>query len=104
MACDCAAESTPGARYIAVHGEPGSESGFARYRPMDTETWFFSDQRTIVVEDFFAPTLDAYVGLLRFLFELDLVDRVTFWMLPARRSAAVAAHRPASHAGHRGAR
>ena len=76
------AESSPGASYIAVHGEPGSESGFARYRPMDTATWFFSDQRTIVVEDFFAPTLDAYVGLLRFLFELDLVDRVTFWMLP----------------------
>jgi predicted acetyltransferase len=75
-------ESSPGASYIAVHGEPGAESGFARYRPIDTEAWFMSDQRTIVVEDFFAPTIGAYIGLLRFLFELDLVDRVTFWMLP----------------------
>ena len=75
-------ESLSGASYIAVHGEPGSESGFARYRPINTETWFVSDQRTIVVEDFFAPTTDAYLGLLRFLLGLDLVDRVMFWMLP----------------------
>ncbi|OBF86100.1 GNAT family acetyltransferase [Mycobacterium sp. 852002-51163_SCH5372311] len=76
------AESSTQPWYIAVHGEPGSESGFARYRPVDTEQWFISDQRTIVVEDFFAPTTDAYLGLLRFLFGLDLVDRVMFWMLP----------------------
>lgn len=75
-------ESSSGAWYVAVHGEPGAESGFARYRPIDTDRWFVSDQRTIVVEDFFAPTTDAYLGLLRFLFGLDLVDRVTFWMLP----------------------
>jgi len=75
-------ESFSGASYVAVHGEPGSESAFARYRPIDTETWFVSDQRTIVVEDFFAPTIDAYLGLLRFLLRLDLVDRVVFWMLP----------------------
>jgi predicted acetyltransferase len=76
------AESDPGAAYVAVHGEPGSESGFVRYRPIDTERWFVSDQRTIVVEDFFAPTAEAYLGLLRFLLALDLVDRVLFWMLP----------------------
>jgi predicted acetyltransferase len=75
-------ESAPGARYVAVHGDSGSESGFARYRPIDTETWFVSDHRTIVVEDFFAPTMAAYLGLLRFLLGLDLVDRVVFWMLP----------------------
>ncbi len=75
-------ESSSGAWYVAVHGEAGSESGFARYRPIDTETWFVSDQRTIVVEDFFAPTIDAYLGLLRFLLGLDLIDRVVFWMLP----------------------
>ena len=34
--------------YVAVHGEPGAETGFARYRPIDTEKWFVSDQRTIV--------------------------------------------------------
>jgi predicted acetyltransferase len=75
-------ESGSRASYVAVHGEPGSETGFARYRPVDTETWFVSDQRTIVVEDFFAPSTEAYLGLLRFLFGLDLIDRVTFWMLP----------------------
>jgi predicted acetyltransferase len=75
-------ESLPGPSYVAVHGEPGSESGFARYRPVNTEAWFISDQRTIAVEDFFAPTTDAYLGLLRFLLGLDLIDRVTFWMLP----------------------
>src|ERR1700758_4880574 len=75
-------ESASGASYIAVHGKPGSESGFARYRPIDAETWFVSDQRTIVVEDFFAPTTAAYLGLLRFLLGLDLIDRVRFWMLP----------------------
>ncbi len=75
-------ESSSGASYIAVHGEPGSESGFARYRPIDTEAWFVSEQRTIVAEDFFAPTPEAYLGLLRFLLGLDLIDRVLFWMLP----------------------
>ncbi|BDB39755.1 MULTISPECIES: GNAT family N-acetyltransferase [Mycobacterium] len=75
-------QAAPGPAYVAVHGEPGAESGFARYRPINTERWFVSDQRTIVVEDFFAPTADAYLGLLRFLFGLDLIDRVVFWMLP----------------------
>ncbi|MGD1172694.1 GNAT family N-acetyltransferase [Mycobacterium seoulense] len=75
-------ESSPGPSYFAVHGEAGSESGFARYRPVDTERWFVSDQRAIAVEDFFAPTADAYLGLLRFLLGLDLIDRVVFWMLP----------------------
>ncbi|WP_406813563.1 GNAT family N-acetyltransferase [Mycobacterium sp. M23085] len=75
-------ESFSGAWYVAVHGEPGAESGFARYRPIDTDNWFISDQRSVVVEDFFAPTTDAYVGLLRFLLGLDLVHRVMFWMLP----------------------
>jgi len=75
-------ESSAGAAYVAVHGDPGAESGFVRYRPIDTERWFVSDQRTIVVEDFFAPTAEAYLGLLRFLLDLDLIDRVVFWMLP----------------------
>jgi predicted acetyltransferase len=75
-------ESSPGPSYVAVHGDPGRETGFARYRPVDTEAWFVSDQRTIAVEDFFAPTTDAYLGLLRFLLGLDLIDRVVFWMMP----------------------
>lgn len=75
-------ESSPQPSYVAVHGDPGAESGFARYRPVDTDRWFVSDQRTIAVEDFFAPTPAAYLGLLRFLLGLDLIDRVVFWMLP----------------------
>jgi predicted acetyltransferase len=70
------------ARSVAVHGIPGAENGFVRYRPIDTDKWFVSDQRTIVVEDFFAPDVDSYLGLLRFLLGLDLIDRVVFWMLP----------------------
>lgn len=75
-------ESASRGSYVAVHGAPGAETGFVRYRPVETETWFVSDQRTIVVEDFFAPSPEAYLGLLRFLLGLDLIDRVTFWMLP----------------------
>jgi predicted acetyltransferase len=76
------AESSSGPWYVVAHGERGAETGFARYRPIGTENWFVSDQRTVVVEDFIAPTADAYFGLLRFLLGLDLVDRVLFWMLP----------------------
>ena len=75
-------ESAPGPSYVAVHGSPGAETGFARYRPIDTDKWFVSDQRTIVVEDFFAPDIESYLGLLRFLLDLDLIDRVVFFMLP----------------------
>jgi predicted acetyltransferase len=75
-------ESAPQPWYVAVHGEPGSETGFARYRPIDTDKWFVSDQRTIVVEDFFAPDITTYLGLLRFLIDLDLIDRLVFWMMP----------------------
>lgn len=76
-------ESGTGAWYVAVSGAAGAETGFVRYRPVDTDTWFVSNQRTIVVEDLFAPTADSYLGLLRFLFGLDLIDRVVFWILPA---------------------
>jgi predicted acetyltransferase len=75
-------ESGSGPWYVAVHGMPGAETGFVRYRPIDTDKWFISDQRTIVVEDFFAPDPDSYLALLRFLLGLDLIDRVVFWMLP----------------------
>lgn len=76
------AESASGPSYVVVHGEPGSETGFARYHPVDTGAWFVSEQRTVVVDDFFAPTRDAYLGLLRFLIDLDLIDRLVFQMLP----------------------
>lgn len=76
------AEATPGASYVAVHGAPGAESGFVRYHPVDTEAWFVSGERTVVVDDLFAPTEEAYLGLVRFLLDLDLVDKLVFNMLP----------------------
>ncbi|WP_228032074.1 GNAT family N-acetyltransferase [Mycolicibacterium sp. P9-22] len=93
------AEASPAARYVAVHGPAGDETGFVRYHPIDTDAWFVSDQRTVVVDDLFAPTEDAYLGLLRFLLDLDLVDRLVFslapvddplpWLLRDRRAAQV---------------
>ncbi|MDO3398762.1 GNAT family N-acetyltransferase [Mycolicibacterium neoaurum] len=93
------AEGTAGARFVAVHGPVGEETGFVRYHPVGTDTWFTSDQRTVVVDDLFAPTEQAYVGLLRFLLDLDLVDRLVFtqapvdsplpWLLRDRRAARV---------------
>ncbi|WBP92376.1 GNAT family N-acetyltransferase [Mycolicibacterium neoaurum] len=93
------AEGTAGARFVAVHGPAGEETGFVRYHPVGTDTWFTSDQRTVVVDDLFAPTEQAYAGLLRFLLDLDLVDRLVFtqapvdsplpWLLRDRRAARV---------------
>jgi len=76
------ADSLTDPMYVAVHGEPGEENGFVRYHPIDTQAWFTSRDRTVVVDDFFAPTPDAYVGLLRFLLGLDLVDRLRFVATP----------------------
>jgi predicted acetyltransferase len=76
------AEAKPNPNYVAVHGDPGSETGFVRYHAADTDAWFMSHRRTIVVDDLFAPTPQAYLGLLRFLLGLDLIDRVVFSMLP----------------------
>ncbi|MDI9894404.1 GNAT family N-acetyltransferase [Rhodococcus sp. IEGM 1381] len=75
-----AARSDPA--YVAVHGPVGSESGFVRYRPIDTGGWFGSSARTVVVDDFFAATPAAQAGLIRFLLSLDLVDRIVMSTLP----------------------
>lgn len=78
------AQSTSGARYVAVHGQPGHEDGFVRYRPStaDPHDWFTSETPTIVVDDFFAPSVEAHAGIVRFLLGLDLVARVRFAELP----------------------
>lgn len=97
------ADTSSGPSYVAVAGELGSENGFARYHPVNTDRWFVDDQRTVVVDDFFAPTIQSYLGLVRFLLGLDLVDRVVFsmlpqddplpWLLVDRRAARVTASR-----------
>lgn len=97
------AATVTGARYVAVHGEQGAETGFVRYHPVDTDRWFTSDQRTVVVDDLFAPTPEVYTGLLRFLLDIDLIDRIVFsmlaiddplpWLLTDRRLARVTSTR-----------
>ncbi|MGN5239153.1 GNAT family N-acetyltransferase [Rhodococcus sp. SJ-3] len=72
-----------GPTYVAVHGSPGAEDGFIRYRPENTGAWFGGRDRTIVVSDFFAPTAESHAGLVRFLLSLDLVDRIVFDAVPA---------------------
>ncbi|MGU3435826.1 GNAT family N-acetyltransferase [Actinomycetes bacterium M1A6_2h] len=64
--------------YVAVQGD----SGFARYHGIGADTWFTGDNRTAIVDDFWAPTTEAYVGLIRFLFSLDLVTRFVFTAMP----------------------
>lgn len=68
------AEATPGPRYLAVHGAPGAEDGYVRYRPADTAGWFTSPERTVIVEELYAPSPAARRDLLAFLLGLDLVD------------------------------
>ena len=97
------ADASSGPSFVAVAGESGAENGFARYHPVNTDRWFVDDQRTVVVDDFFAPTIPSYLGLVRFLLDLDLVDRVVFsmlpqddplpWLLVDRRAARVTASR-----------
>jgi predicted acetyltransferase len=87
------------AQHVAVYGHPGAETGFARYRAVDSEGWFVSDNRTIVVDDFVASTSQAHTSLVGFLLDLDIVDRIVFtslatddplpWLLTDRRAARV---------------
>ncbi|MEU4811572.1 GNAT family N-acetyltransferase [Nocardia fluminea] len=68
--------------YTVTHGPVGAEDGFARYHPVDTANWFTSRERTIVVDDLVATTPQAYLGLIRHLLSVDLVDKVTFAFAP----------------------
>lgn len=67
-----------GPGYAVVHGV----DGFARYHPLDIESWFTSPQRSIVVDDLVAGTPQAWLGLVRHLLSVDLVDRVIFGFAP----------------------
>lgn len=75
------AEASPGPRYLAVHGSAGDEDGYVAYHPVGTDTWFRSRDHVIVVDDLIAHTEAAYLGLIRHLSTLDLVDTVR---LPGR--------------------
>ncbi|MCX4096951.1 GNAT family N-acetyltransferase [Nocardia sp. alder85J] len=71
-----------GGGWTVVHGEPGAEDGFLRYRPADADGWPRQPQRTVVVDDFVATTPAAYRGLLRHLLAHDIVDRIVFTFMP----------------------
>ncbi|UYP18378.1 GNAT family N-acetyltransferase [Rhodococcus sp. Z13] len=75
-----------GPAYTAVAGQEGAQTGFVRYHPIGTKTWFGSHERSIVVDDLFAPSSGAFVGLIRFLWDLDLVDRIVVPGLPVDSS------------------
>ncbi|MGW0323744.1 GNAT family N-acetyltransferase [Nocardia sp. NPDC003183] len=68
--------------YTVTHGPAGAEDGFARYHPVDTANWFTSRERTIVVDDLVATTPQAYLGVIRHLLSIDLVDKVSFAFAP----------------------
>ncbi|MFF3567720.1 GNAT family N-acetyltransferase [Nocardia jiangxiensis] len=68
--------------WTVVHGEPGAEDGFVRYRPLDSAGWPRNPQRAIVVDDWVATTPAAYHGLLRHLLAHDIVDRIVFTFTP----------------------
>jgi len=70
----------PGPWYAVVHGDDGAEDGYLRYHPIGTAEWFTTPERTIVVDDLVAGSPEAYAGLVRYLLDLDLVDRI---VLPA---------------------
>jgi predicted acetyltransferase len=75
------ASASPGPRYLAVHGPEGAEDGYVSYHPADTASWFQSRDRAVVVDDLIAHSERAYLGLVRYLAERDLIDTV---LLPGR--------------------
>ncbi|WP_227982693.1 GNAT family N-acetyltransferase [Nocardia spumae] len=70
------------AGWTVVHGAPGAEDGFLRYRPADGAAWPRNPHRTVVVDDWVATTPDAYRGLLRHLLALDIVERIVVTFAP----------------------
>ncbi|MDR7172630.1 putative acetyltransferase [Nocardia kruczakiae] len=70
------------AGWTVVHGEPGAEDGFLRYRPSDSAGWPRNPQRTVVVDDWVATTPAAYRGLLGHLLTHDIVDRIVITFAP----------------------
>lgn len=76
-------------QYLVVHGNPGSEDGFAWYSPLNSDAWFSGKNRTIAVSDFIAHTASAYLGLLRFFCSIDLIERVRLGTMPLDHSLSV---------------
>ncbi|WP_019930619.1 GNAT family N-acetyltransferase [Nocardia sp. BMG111209] len=71
-----------GGGWTVVHGEPGAEDGFLRYRAADTDGWPRQPRRTVVVDDFVATTPAAFHGLVRHLLSHDILDRLIVTFTP----------------------
>ncbi|TQS40245.1 GNAT family N-acetyltransferase [Cryptosporangium phraense] len=63
---------------VVLHGPPGAEDGYVRYHPGEWR----DEGCTLLVDDFVAGSLEARLGLLRYLFSVDLVGPVRFDALP----------------------
>lgn len=70
-----------GDSHTVLHGDPGAEDGFLRYRALDTADWPRSTGRAVTVADLVAGSPAALLGLLRHLFALDIVHHVEFPMV-----------------------
>lgn len=68
--------------YVAVYGPEGAETGFVRYHPIGLDTWFTSQQRSVVVDDLIAHNAEAYRALISHLLTVDLPHRLVFPMRP----------------------
>ena len=71
-------QTAAGNEYVAVLGEPGAETAFVRYHAKAEENWLFSRTRTLVVDDLVAAQPADYRALLKFLFSLDVTQRIHF--------------------------
>ncbi len=76
------AEDEQETTYRAIHSTDGADDGYVVYKPRNPQEWFGGNQRTIVVTDCVAHSNDAYVGLLRHLLSVDLIDVIEFESLP----------------------
>lgn len=68
--------------YLVVHGPAGAEDGYVRFHPIGTDGWFHSPERTVVVDDLVAASLDVEIALLAYLLDLDVVDRIVISSAP----------------------
>ncbi|MDI6029036.1 GNAT family N-acetyltransferase [Corticibacterium sp. UT-5YL-CI-8] len=69
--------------YVVAHGRPGQETGYVRYRPLDTSAWVASTNRTIVVDDLIAHDDETYAALISHLLSVDIAHRIQLPVCPA---------------------
>jgi predicted acetyltransferase len=76
-------DTVPGPSYVAIHGPAGQEDGYVTYHPVNTPEWHHGHNLTVVADELVAHTDQAYLGLIRHLAGLDIVDIVRLPTRPA---------------------